>query len=442
MEWDSDDLSSVVLDRRRLLGLAVGAAVGGMWLAGCRDGEEEPPFTPLFAEWVRSLHPAITTVDREFRETNRLRLAPAPRGGVDVADFINDAKHRVSRWDAYVGMTPFAEITKLVDSGAIEAWDAHLSSAQLAGIGTKAREESSLNGRLYNWPLFLDVAIQGWNAEIVERAGLDPSHAPASWDEFVANARRVRNSGAAPYGCTFDPRPWRSLVPITYSISTAVYTEEGLFDLRHDATVEALEVLRRLKEVAHPDVLDPSTSAGVGATPDEGVFAAQTAAYYVKYQNALVRMAALWPDPGRLSLARLPRHPGGEGATVFWSTGMALLRFGRNKRAAAAYASTLANADEVWKQSLAGGRQAAGHVPVHASLWQRWHRDGATWVPAWAAETYRQLRVAQPIRPHKMGAAQFTIAQPYVNRYLNGELSSARETLRDAMANVRQAAKS
>jgi ABC-type glycerol-3-phosphate transport system substrate-binding protein len=442
MDNAPDQLSAVGLDRRQLLGAALAAGLGGLWLAGCGSSGEEPPFTPLFAEWVRSLHPAITTVDREFRQTRRLRLSPAPRGGVDVADFINDAKHEKSHWDAYVGLTPFAELTRLVDFGAIEPYDAYVTPSALSGIGAKARQECSLNGRLYSWPLFLDLVVQGWNAEIVERAGLDPSRPPVSWDDFVENARRVVSSGAAPYGCTFDARPWRSLVPITYSISTAVYTDDGLFDLRHEATVEALEVLRRLKEVANPDALDPSTTAGVGATPDEGAFAAQTAAYYLKYQNALVRMAALWPDPRRLSLGRLPRHPGGEGSTVFWTTGMALLRFGHNKRAAAAYATALTNAEQLWKQSLAGGRQAAGHLPVHTALWEQWHRDGATWVPAWATETHRQLRVAQPIRPHTLGATQFTIAQPYVNQYLSGEVSSARAALRSAMARVQRAAKS
>jgi hypothetical protein len=413
-----------------------------MWLAGCENGEAEHPFTPLYAEWVRSLHPAITVVDREFRQTRRLRIAPPPRGGVDIADFVNDAKQKESRWDAYVGLTPFAELARLVDADAIEPWDAHFNGSVLSGIGAEARSESSLDGRLYNWPLLLDLVIQGWNAEIVERAGLDPSRPPSTWDELVDNARRVVGSGAAPYGFTFDVRPWRSLVPVTYSITSSVYTEDGLFDFEHAATVEALEVLRRLKEVANPDVLDPSTTAGVGTTPDEGVFAAQTAGYYVKYQNALVRMAALWPDPGRLSLARLPSPPGGEGATVFWTTGMALLKFGRNKRDAAAYATALESGEQMWKQSLAGGRQAAGHVPVQAALWQRWQREGAAWIPAWASKTYEQLPVARPIRPHLLGAGQFTIAMPYLNQFLDGEVVSARRALRDAMAHVRRAAKS
>ena len=177
---------------------------------------------------------------------------------------------KTSAWDAYVGMTPFDDMAGLVEAGAIEPWDGHIPPVVLDDIDPAIRRECTLGGKLYAWPFLLDVTLQGWNAELVERADLDPGKPPASWDEYIASARTVRRSGAAPYGCTFDARPWRSLVPITYSFSTDVYTEDGLFDYTHAAVVEALEVLRRMFELANPDVLDPSTTAGAASTTDEG----------------------------------------------------------------------------------------------------------------------------------------------------------------------------
>ena len=84
------------------------------------------------------------------------------------------------------------------------------------------------------------MIVQGWHAGLVEKAGLDPKAAPKTWDEFIANARKVVDSKAAPFGCTFDAHGWRSLAPIAHSISTDVYTPDGLFDFSHAAVVEAL----------------------------------------------------------------------------------------------------------------------------------------------------------------------------------------------------------
>ena len=62
------------------------------------------------------------------------------------------------------------------------------------------------------------------------RPGWIAEAAPVTWDEYLANAQKVIDSGAAPFGCTFDYHPWRSLIPITHSIDLDVYDPEtGLF---------------------------------------------------------------------------------------------------------------------------------------------------------------------------------------------------------------------
>ena len=275
--------------------------------------------------------------------------------------------------------------------------------------------------------------------ELVERAGLDPGRPPASWDEYIDNARAVQRTGAAPYGCTFDPRGWRSLVPITYTYDTDVYTEDGLFDYTNDAAAEALEVMRRMVEVANPDVLDPSTTAGSGATADEGAFASQLVGYYVKYTNALIRAANTWPDPSSLALSSVPTPVGRSGATVFWTTGIALARHGENPRAASEYAEALTYDRLLWRDSIGTGRQSSGQLPCYRSLWEEWRADQPSWVPEWAVNTFRELEHAVAIPPHRLGARQFTVAQPYLERYLTGEEANVRRALRDALAAVRKA---
>jgi ABC-type glycerol-3-phosphate transport system substrate-binding protein len=338
-------------------------------------------------------------------------------------------------------MTPFDDMVRLIEAEAIEPWSKHVPHDVVADIHPAVRGENTFGGQLYGWPFLVDITVQGWNSELVERAGLDPGRPPSTWDEYIDNARTVVRLGAAPYGCTFDAHSWRSLVPIAYTFSTDVYTDDGLFDYTHEAVVHALEVLRRMFELANPDVLDPHVTAGAGLTTDEGAFAAQLAAYYVKFGNAHIRAANTWPDPSRLALAALPLAPGGSGATVFWTTAIALARYGNgsSKEMAAEYAKALTYDETVWRESIGSGRQSSGQLPAVRSLWRHWRTEQPPWVPDWASQTFEQLRHAAPIRPHRLGSHQFTVGQPYIERYLTREETNPRRALRAAQTAVRKA---
>ena len=150
--------------------------------------------------------------------------------------------------------------------------------------------------------------------------------------------------------------------------------------------------MRRMVALSHPDVLEPEAVLA-SISPDEAMFAAQTVAYYVKYQNAHVRFASGWPDPTRLHLAPLPAN-GGAGGTIFWSTGATLLRYGRNKRDAAAYAIALTHDERIWRRSMGTGRDAAGQLPAFSTL------------PGWSSETPTWMAEGVPAAPAAMSEAK------------------------------------
>lgn len=409
-----------------------------MLVSGCHS-EGATPLSPIFQNWVINLHPDIQReVNEDFRATAALAPVVAPPGGVDVADFIQEAKLHTSSWDMYVGMTPWVELARLVDKRVIQPWDQYVAADVVGELLPRVRAEATLDDHLYSWPFLLDVVVQGWNGELVERAGLDPTRPVATWDEYLAGARAVVKAGVAPYGCTFDPRGWRSLVPIAHSFGDDdLVTEDGLFDFVHPATVEALELMRRMMALSHPDVLEPEAVLA-SISPDEAMFAAQTVAYYVKYQNAHVRFASGWPDPTRLHLAPLPAN-GGPGGTIFWSTGATLLRYGRNKRDAAAYANALTHDERIWRRSMGTGRDAAGQLPAFSTL-PGWSSETPTWMAGWVPAVTAAMSEAKPIRPHVLGEEQFKVSRPSWEEYLRGSEPSARRALSRAMAKVREAA--
>lgn len=428
-----------LLRRAAALGLA-GPALASL-LAACGGEEEEAaqtaesggrPLTPTFYQWITNLHPAIEDgVNPDFRKNARLDAKIAPVQGFGIERFVAEARDKSSTWDVYVGMTPFVEMAALIDAQVIEPWDEYMPDDVRSDIIPSILDEATFEEKIYNWPFLLDVIVQGWHRGIVEKAGLDPDAPPRTWDEFLANARKCKESGASPFGCTFDAHGWRSLAPITHSISTDVYREDGLFDFTADATVQALELMKQMKELANPNVLNPGKSdGGVNDTPDEGAFAAEQVGYYVKYQNAPIRMAGNWRDPSALGIGGLPS--GGAGATVFWNTGAALFKWGRNKEQAAEYMKALTYDERIWENSIGAERDAAGQLPVYQSLWEDWRSTPPDWMEEWAFLVADQLPASRAITTHKFGLTQFQIGQPLWEKYLKGEESDPRNALQAA----------
>jgi ABC-type glycerol-3-phosphate transport system substrate-binding protein len=432
METRSSDgsVGAEGLSRRELLRLAAAGVVLPLLptlATGCQSSAEQEvgrPLTGLYQAWVLRLYPQLAALG-----------SPRPEIGAGTREILSrQARRGTAAVDFYVGLTPFDDLVRLRRANVLAPWDEVMPASVAADLPDPVRRESTLDGGLYSWPLLLDVTILGSNAELVERADLDPGRPPRTWDELADAARQVVRSGAAPFGCTFDPRPWRSLVPVTHSFSADVYDEQGRFDYRADAAAGALETLRRLRELANPDILDGAVSPD-GSTPDEQAFAGGLAAYYVKYQNAPIRMAAGWADPGRLVLARLPRPLDGAGKTVFWTTGVGLVRFGHKKPDVARYTRSITYGDDFWRTAIGGGRAAGGHIPVFDSLWRDWERDRPPWLGAWALGVHEQLKHAEPIPPSAAGFEQFKgRARAELDRYLAGEEPSARRALSRAAA--------
>src|SRR5581483_3810640 len=283
------------------------------------------------------------------------------------------------------------------------------------------------------------------NSAITNKAGV-PDKPPADWDEYLANSKTVLDKGAARYGCTFDAHGWRSLGPITHSISTDVYYKlgndpMGLFDFTSEPAIQALQIMKQMLDLSSANALQPGTTdGGVNSTPDEVAFASQAVAYYIKYQNAPLRFAAKWPDPKALRLGALPKAKGGAGSTIFWTTGACLFKWGKNKEKAAEYLKALTYNDKIWQDSIAGS--SAGHpgqLPPFKSIYAKWEKDQPDWLKAeaWVPLVRAQLDVAKAIPNHAFGLQQFVIGQPLWEKYLTGEEKDpkvAMQAAKDAVA--------
>lgn len=407
--------------------------VAGMGLSGVRglvasplSAQDSRPLTPTFYQWMVNLHPSLDDLAQEFGEVN-FQIAPVE--GFNVSRFIEEASSGQSTWDVYFGVTPFVEMVSLIESGAIEPWDDYIPKDVLDDILPAIRAECTYDGKLYSWPFLLDVIVQAWNSNIVKEAGLADTP-PADWAEYIANAQAVVDSGVAPYGCTFDPGGWRSLAPITHSFSTDVYYNlEGdpnpLFDFTSEPAIEALKLMKQMLELSGANALQPGTTdGGVNNGPDDVAFGSERVAYWVKYQNAPLQWSSNWPDPSAVRMAALPQAPGGEGSTVFWTTGASLFKHGQNKEKAAEFMTFITRNPRIWQESIQGTETAhPGQMPPYASIYADWEANTPDFITAnpWVQLVRGQLDAAKAIPNHAFSFQQFVLGRPFWEKFLTGE---------------------
>jgi ABC-type glycerol-3-phosphate transport system substrate-binding protein len=434
------ELAQGRIDRREFMTRSL---VAGLGLAGvgaiAKSGVQpafaaDRPLTPTFYQWIQDLHPGIMDVNKKFPGIN-YQIAPVQ--GFGIERFVAEAKDKQSTWDVYVGQTPFVEMSAFIKAGVIEPWDNYIPKDVIDDILPSIRQECTVDGKLYSWPFLLDVIGSAWHSGITGKAHL-PDDAPPTWDDFLTRSKAIVDSKAAPWGATFDSHGWRSLAPITHSMSTKVYTPDGLFEFTSDPAIEALKLMKKIMAFSNPDILLEGTSdAGVNSTPDEVAFAAQRVGLYFKYFNAPLRMAASWDDPKLLHLGPLPKFANGEGSTVFWTTGCALFKYGQNKEKAAEYIKALTYDRQIWKDSIVGTKSGhPGQLPPYKSIYAEWDKNKPDWMPAFVGLVRAQLDRAKAIDNNLFGLQQFVIGKPIWETYLKGEESDPKVAMQKVTAAV------
>lgn len=429
------------MDRRQFMTSMMAAGLGLAGVTACAAPTAAPaggdaaadagdrPLTPTVYQWIEDLHPSIPSVNSRFENIN-YQIAPVE--GFGIERFVAEAKNSESTWDVYVGMTPFVEMSALIEADVIEPWDNYIPAEVIDDIVPAIREECSIDGKLYSWPFLLDIVGMGWNSGITEAAGI--ATIPTTWDEYLEASQAIVESEAALYGCTFDSHGWRSLAPFTHSLSTDVYTPEGLFDFTNEAAIEALILMKKMMEFSNPDILlEGASDGGVNGTPDEVAFAAQQVGLYTKYFNAPLRMAANWSDPSQLKMAGLPKFAGGNGGTIFWTTGSCLFKHGKNKEAAAEYIRELTYDPQIWQDSISGTETAhPGQLPPYQSLYAEWDANPPEWMPDFVGLIREQFGQARAITNHLFGLSQFQIAKASWEKYLTGDVADPMVAMEEA----------
>jgi maltose-binding protein MalE len=349
-----------------------------------------------FYSWILNYNPQIKPLTDEYNskfKDMQVQIQVAPTTNFSTQKFLLEARRKTSSWDVYVGMTPFVEMAQLQAAGAIEPWDPYMPASVRNDMPVSVQQEGMLNGKMYDWPMLLDITNLQWRKSMFQQAGI--TAAPTTWEQFTDTASRISAAklrGGTVAGATYDWHPWRSLMPVVHSISLNVYTKEGYPIYSHPAFVQALNILKGIVPYAPKDFFSPG-NAVEGATSDDIAVNASRVAMKFKYTNSFIHASLLWGSGygiNDMGVARLPKPAaGGAGGTVFWDTGSGLFKYGSNKQAVANWLTWLLTDERFWTKEVV----SSGQIPPFNSIYAKIKGK----VPGWIYPAGAQLPISKAI---------------------------------------------
>ena len=116
-------------------------------------------------------------------------------------------------------MTPFIDLTKLVEGDVLEPWDGLMPEELRNDIyPANIAEGTYSDGKLYSWPQVASAMLLAYRPSMFAAAGIEP---PTTWDDVVAASTAIEAANPGTFGIVFDTRTWRSLIPLAVSFAGA-----------------------------------------------------------------------------------------------------------------------------------------------------------------------------------------------------------------------------
>lgn len=211
---------------------------------------------------------------------------------------------------AQMGTDWMAEFAK---TGALDTVPSSVSSSSFFPSAWKTALN---NGTAYGVPWYVETRVLYYRTDIAQKAGI--THAPANWDELLADARAMQQKGGAKYGIYLGSNDYQELLPFIWQGNGQVYANNQ-YTLNSPAVVQALAYYQTffkegLTPLTEPPSFDEIQTFDQGSTP---MFISGP------WQIGLIKQEGGAAMNGKWAVARLPQKAtntsflGGSNMVVF-----------------------------------------------------------------------------------------------------------------------------
>jgi len=164
-----------------------------------------------------ALNDRLNDIAKRFNESQKdYKVTPVFKGSYPEAMAAAIAAYRSGSAPALLQVQEVATATMMSAKGAIkpvyqvmadagEKFDPKAYVPAVAGYYTNPK------GQMLSFPFNSSTTVFYYNKDAFEKAGIDPNRAPATWAEVVADAAKIKASGALPCAYTTGWQSWVQL---------------------------------------------------------------------------------------------------------------------------------------------------------------------------------------------------------------------------------------
>jgi multiple sugar transport system substrate-binding protein len=253
---------------KKLLATAIVAAAHTFAPAAWADTEivVQYPYPELFAETHKQLTAEFAKVRPDIKLTYRAPYASYEEGTQKIL------REAVTKQLPDVTFQGLNRVRILVDRGIAVPMDGYIKAEKKfdeQGFHKAMFDIGTMNGKVYALPFAISLPIAYYNLDLVKKAGGDPSKLPATWDEVIALAKKIKALGGDVNGVTYAwdiTGNWLWQAPVFSQGGTMLDAKEGKVAFDGPAGQFAMDTLARLvTEGGMPNLTQPDMRSAFAA---------------------------------------------------------------------------------------------------------------------------------------------------------------------------------
>ncbi|WP_029145332.1 ABC transporter substrate-binding protein [Microbacterium luticocti] len=195
---------------RKALAAVAGLAVAGLALAGCAGGSNgggdkggDPNQVEVFTWWASGsektgLDALVKVFNEQYPNVKFINAAVAGGAGSNAKNALASrlkANNPPDSFQAHAG----AELTDYIEANKLEDLSGFYKDNGLTDVfPSTLLDRLTVDGKIYSVPSNIHRANVVWvNTDLLTKAGIDPTKAPADIDAWLADMKKLKDSGVA-----------------------------------------------------------------------------------------------------------------------------------------------------------------------------------------------------------------------------------------------------
>ena len=343
----------------------------------------------------------------------KVDLIPFPEAwSATVKKLQLEALRKSASYDFITAAAGFLDVATCAKLGIIEPLDKLIPQEVKDDMLPSIYKETQVEGKMYFFPTHTDVVGFIYRPSMLKKAGyLSP---PSTWDETLEYCQKIKEvytGKVYPIGFDWYWRPWGGYIPILETYTDRPFAK-GRTDTWSPAAQKALELMKKFYSY-----MPAAAAENLGASK---VFQMGNLAMEIYWQTQMLRAIQAGQPADDIEMTSLPK--GIRKATVFWSTGYMILKYGKHKQEVANFLTEAFRSRFFYKGAIADWKL----FPFKSAYKQMKH-ELLDFYPRLASSL--ETGEAQPI-PNSgyMMAAELDIMREEFTRLMKGE-QSIQETM-------------